>query len=115
MKGVAAVARWRASSPREPASAALKSLMQLRQEIEHRRDDDVDRYELDAPKPIGNGAWFSFSTALMVRCSGVICKPAAQCFRQAHRSTICLNSSCKWTANSSSCGSRVTPISRPEE
>src|SRR5262249_29718066 len=46
-------ARWRASSPREPASAVLKSLMQLRQEIEHRRDDDVDRYELDALKPIG--------------------------------------------------------------
>jgi hypothetical protein len=41
MKGVTAIARRRASSPRAPASAALKSLMQLRQEIEHRRDDDV--------------------------------------------------------------------------
>ena len=27
--------------------------MQLRQEIEHRRDNDVNRYELDALKPIG--------------------------------------------------------------
>ena len=46
------IARWHASSPREPESAALMSLMQLRQEIEHRRDDDVDRYELDALKPM---------------------------------------------------------------
>jgi len=41
MKGVAAIARWCAWSPCEPASAALKSLMKFRQEIEHRRDDDV--------------------------------------------------------------------------
>jgi len=41
VEGVAAIASSRASSAREPASAALKSLMQLRQEIEHRRDDDV--------------------------------------------------------------------------
>jgi hypothetical protein len=41
MKGVAAIARWRATSAREPASAVLTSLMQLRQEIEHRRDDDL--------------------------------------------------------------------------
>ena len=27
--------------------------MQLWQEIEHRRDNDVDSYELDALKPIG--------------------------------------------------------------
>ena len=53
MKGMTAIARWRASSPREPASAVLTSLMQLRQEIEHRRDDDIDRYELDALEPIG--------------------------------------------------------------
>src|SRR5215472_12068004 len=115
MKGMTAIARWRASSPREPASAALKSLMQLRQEIEHRRDDDVDRYELDAPKPIGNGAWFSFSTALMVRCSGVICKPAAQCFRQGPRPTNLFNSSGKLAAEYSRCCSRVTTNSRPEE
>jgi hypothetical protein len=38
---------WRTSSAREPASAALKSLMQLRQEIEHRRDDDVVQIDRD--------------------------------------------------------------------
>ena len=27
--------------------------MQFRQEIEHRRDDEIDRYKLDALEPIG--------------------------------------------------------------
>jgi hypothetical protein len=61
------------------------------------------------------GASFSLSTASAIRCNGAICRSAGRCFHRADRSTIGLNSSCQWTANSAKCGVRVTPISRLEE
>jgi hypothetical protein len=71
-----------APAPLAPVLAALNSLIQFRYEIEHRRDDDVDRHKLED---------FPAIERPMPRSSGVLKKRVASALLIVLERSLCLH------------------------